>query len=55
MPRILILLFLFSNLVFGQSDSEVKYFKDKYGRTEVEKGAYKLEIKKVNDSVMTHV
>lgn len=55
MPRILILLFLFSNLVLGQTDSEIKYFKDKYSRTEVEKGAYKLEIKKVNDSVTTHV
>ncbi|CAN0598767.1 unnamed protein product, partial [Ectocarpus sp. 12 AP-2014] len=34
---------------------ETKYFKDKYGRTEVEIGPYMLEIKEINDSVTTHV
>ena len=55
MTRILILLLLFSNLVISQVDSEIKYFKDKYGRTEVESGPYMLEIKKINDSVTNHI
>ena len=55
MTRILILLLLFSNLVISQADSEIKYYKDKYGRTEVEKGPYMLEIKKINDSVTDHI
>ena len=45
---------LFSNLVLGQTESEIKYFKDKYGRTEVENGPYSLEVKKINDSVISH-
>jgi len=56
MKRILLVLsILFSNLIIGQTDSEIKYFKDKYGRTEVKNGPYKLEIKKINDSVTNHV
>ena len=55
MTRILILMLLFSNLVICQVDSEIKYFKDKYGQTEVESGPYMLEIKKINDSVTTHI
>ncbi len=55
MIRILIFTLLFSNLVISQVDSEIKYFKDKYGRTEAESGPYMLEIKKINDSVTTHV
>uniref|UniRef100_UPI0026130FCB hypothetical protein n=1 Tax=uncultured Maribacter sp. TaxID=431308 RepID=UPI0026130FCB len=54
MTRILILLLLFSNLVLGQTESKIKHFKDKYGRTEVENGPYMLEIKKINDSVTSH-
>jgi len=55
MSRILILLFLFSNLVLGQEASQIKFFKDKYGSKEVNKGPYMLEIKKINDSVTNHI
>ncbi|CAZ96800.1 energy transducer TonB [Zobellia galactanivorans] len=54
MTKIFILLLLFSNLAISQVDSEIKYFKDKYGKTEVESGPYMLEIKKINDSVTNH-
>lgn len=55
MTKILMLTLLFSNLVISQVDSEFKYFKDKYGQTEVKNGPYKLEIIKTNDSVTTHI
>lgn len=54
MTRILISLLLFSSLVYGQADSEITYYKDKYRRNVVEKGPYKLEVKKLNDSIINH-
>ncbi|MGJ8734323.1 MAG: hypothetical protein ACSHW4_14295, partial [Cellulophaga sp.] len=53
--RILIFLLLITNLVLGQTNTEIKYFKDKYGQTEVSKGPYMLETTKANDSVTSKV
>lgn len=55
MIRILILLLLFSNLILGQTDSEIIYFKGKYSITKVENGPYMLKITKINDSITNHV
>lgn len=51
---ILTLSLLLSYLFYGQETTEVTYYKDKYGKTKVENGAYMLEIKKVGDSLSTH-
>ena len=53
--RTFLLLLFITNLMYGQTNSEIKYYKDKYGRTEVSNGPYMLKITKVNDSVTNKV
>lgn len=54
MLKILVVLLFFSNLILGQTKSEIIYFKDKYAQTKVKNGPYMLEVTKVNDSIINH-
>ncbi len=55
MKRTLIILLFFSNLIWAQTNSGTTYYKDKYGKVEVENGPYMLKITKINDSITGHV
>ncbi|MEO9513462.1 MAG: energy transducer TonB [Flavobacteriaceae bacterium] len=52
--KLFLFAFLFSNIIAAQTEPNVTYFKDKYGRTESLNGPYALKVEQVNDSVITH-
>ena len=47
--------FLLTISVNAQPETGIRYYSDKYGYKEVTKGAYKKELKKENDSVISEV
>lgn len=53
MKQIFLTIFLISNIAAAQTVSNTTYYKDKYARVKSDKGAYALEVTKINDSVVT--
>lgn len=47
--------FLLALIVNGQIETGIRYYSDKYGYKQVKKGAYKKELKRKNDSVISEV
>ncbi len=54
MKNVLLFLFL-SNVTFGQENTTITFFKDKYAQNEVPNGPYMLETKVLNDSITSKV
>ena len=50
--RILLFFLFISNAVIGQTNSEITYFEDEFGKNIVSKGPYKIETIKVNDRAL---